>query len=302
MATSNVYKKSIFKIIKDVFFNSDKVSKLTPSLDEKFNSTQSNIVTSEITVNNIYIGFLIEVNQLKMLKIIPRNNLQLIDTAESSPYFVENKKTVTISEPINSISFRQGNANIIACLFCNKIIKVYNVIDERTDPSLNFQPLKLNLLDSIDSLTNIKLFRWSPINDDLRMLITYGPTHSDLCYWILVTNVKCCLNLAAQVIDIAWENLINVALEDSIAVSTNDKKIKIFSASMKELTFNFEFEEEHNQKIIFLNEKQDLKMILTCGKKTQIKNIPSLFNRPFLYKVHVLDFVVSFYTNYIIFR
>ncbi len=262
MATSNVYKKSIFKIIKDVFFNSDKVAKLTPSLDEKFNSTQSNIVASEITVNNIYIGFLIEVNQLKMLKIIPRNNLQLIDSAESSPYFVENKQTVTISEPINSISFRQGDANIIACLFCNKIIKVYNVIDERTDPSLNFQPLKLNLLDSIDSLTNIKLFRWSPINDDLRMLITYGPTHSDLCYWILVTNVKSCLNLAAQVIDIAWENLINVALEDSIAVSTNDKKIKIFSAEVERLTFNFEFEEEHNQKIIFLNEIQNLKMIL----------------------------------------
>jgi hypothetical protein len=234
MATSNVYKKSIFKIIKDVFFNSDKVAKLTPSLDEKFNSTQSNIVTSEITVNNIKIGFLIEI---KMLKIIPRNNLQLIDTAESSPYFLENKKTVTISEPINSISFRQGDANIITCLFCNKIIKVYNVIDERTEPSLNFQPLKLNLLDSIDSLTNIKLFRWSPINDDLRMLITYGPTHSDLCYWILVTNVKSCLNLAAQVIDIAWENLKNVAFMDNIAVSTNDNKIKIFSADMKGLTF-----------------------------------------------------------------
>jgi len=233
MATSNVYKKSIFKIIKDVFFNSDKVAKLTPSLDEKFNSTQSNIVTSEI----IKIGFLIEVNQLKMLKIIPRNNLQLIDTAESSPYFLENKKTVTISEPINSNSFRQGDANIITCLFCNKIIKVYNVIDERTEPSLNFQPLKLNLLDSIDSLTNIKLFRWSPINDDLRMLITYGPTHSDLCYWILVTNVKSCLNLAAQVIDIAWENLKNVAFMDNIAVSTNDKKIRIFSADMKGLTF-----------------------------------------------------------------
>jgi hypothetical protein len=53
MATSSFIKESNFKILKEFFFrNTERVRKLNPCLDAKFNTLNTKIIISEITASH----------------------------------------------------------------------------------------------------------------------------------------------------------------------------------------------------------------------------------------------------------
>ena len=180
MATSLFIKESNFEILKEFFFrNTERVRKLNPCLDAKFNTLNTKIITSEMTASHKYIGFLVQKDKLKLLKIVPWKDLKLIESEDAYPNFVENNIIISNPITINRILFRQGIENVIACLDDRNTIKVYDVVDE-TRIAKKFK-LRLNLVNSINSLPNIKFLRWIPKEHDLLMLIVFGPKHSEFC-------------------------------------------------------------------------------------------------------------------------
>ena len=149
MATSLIYKESNLKILKEfIFRNTERVRKLNPCLDVKFNTLNTKIITSEMTTSHKYIGFLVQEDKSKLLKIVPWQDLKLIESEDAYPNFVENNIIISNPITINSILFRQGIEDVIACLDDTNSIKVYDVVDE-TRIAKKFK-LRLNLINSIN--------------------------------------------------------------------------------------------------------------------------------------------------------
>jgi len=289
MATSLIYKESNLKILKEfIFRNTERVRKLNPCLDVKFNTLNTKIITSEMTTSHKYIGFLVQEDKSKLLKIVPWQDLKLIESEDAYPNFVENNIIISNPITINSILFRQGIEDVIACLDDTNSIKVYDVVDE-TRIAKKFK-LRLNLINSINSLPNIKFFRWIPKENHLFLLIVFGPKHSQFCVWDVLLKNKIEWDLQEEIIDIASNNDKILFTDNFIVVSTRDEKIAIFEVSYVDeikLNLKHEFEEIHNQKIVFLEEN----LLFTCGKRRRSSSLASFIPRSFRYKIFHLKVI-----------
>ncbi len=146
----------------------------------------------------------------------------------------------------------------------------------------------MNLVNSINSLPNIKFLRWIPKEHDLLMLIVFGPKHSEFCVWDVIKQTGIVRIFQEEIIDIAFDNDKSFHFVHSIAVSTIDDKITIFHitfilGSEFKLDLKQEFEKMHNQKIVVLEKN----LLFTCGKRKR----SSLLARSFRYKIFDLKVI-----------